>query len=89
MRGGLALARGARRWIHQKTWRPPKMPKLTSSSSWLLLIFLLSHQGRNTLWQLTRLLGSAADVSQSGSHMVGAALGGGALVGFATGGPMR
>ena len=68
------------RWIPKKKWRLPKMPKLTSTTGWLLTIFLVSHQGRSTLWQLTRLPGSAADVSQSGSHMVGAALDGGANV---------
>ena len=56
------------------------MPKLGTATSWILLIFLLSHQGRSTLWQITRLLGSAADMTQSGSHIVGAALDGGANV---------
>ena len=72
--------RGARRWIPQKTWGLPRVPKLGTATSWALLIFLLSHQGRSTLWQITRLLGSAADMTQSGSHIVGAALDGGANV---------
>ena len=56
------------------------MPKLGTATSWILVTFLLSHQGRSTLWQITRLLGSAADVSQSTSRMAGASLDEGANV---------